>query len=164
MALRKTTYEKLCQRLGELDKERREVLKALKNSPEFILKHVNDTLKVFATNGQWFARKNAKGEHAYFRLTGFVLNEKKVNSTDRGSVLIGGTLTWDYFDYQATERKQAVEQVQISAFNDIEPQILNGRFHVPQFSEKTIMKTVLTAKKKELEDQLKKVKAEIAAV
>jgi hypothetical protein len=164
MALRKITYEALCKRLGEVDKERREILKALRNSPEYITKHVADTLKAFATNGNWFARKNAKGEHAYFRLAGFVLNDKKITQTGRGSVLVSATLTWDYFDYQATEKKKSVDQIQISAFNEIEEQILNGRFHVPEFSEKKVMKTVLTAKKAELEDQLKKLKAEIAAI
>jgi hypothetical protein len=163
MALRKTTYELLCKELGTLDKRRREILNDLKKSPEFIIKHVNDLLKEFVTKGHWFSRKNEKNEFAYFRATGYVLNDKKLEQTDRGSVLIAGTITWEVYDYNST-KKEMVEPIRISAFNDIEPQILNGRAHAPKFSEKSIIKNILAAKKKDLEEQLKKLKLEMAAI
>jgi ATP/maltotriose-dependent transcriptional regulator MalT len=164
MALHKTTYEKLLKRLGALDKERREILKDLRNSPEFITKYVNDLLKEFIAQKKWVVRKNAKGEESYFSLKTFVLNDKSLTKTDRGSVIINGTLTWENYDYNATEKRLATETIAISAFNEIENQILNGRTYAPKFNEKVIQKNVLTAKKKLLEEELKKVKTELAGI
>jgi len=161
---KRTEYEKLCQRLGELDKERRVVLSALRKSPEFIVKYVNDTLTAFVTQQKWFKRLNAKGEESYFRLQKFTINGGKAWQSDRGSVLLPIKLEWDYYDYNAIEKKQNIENVSISAFNEIERQVLNGRLHAEGFNEKSIHKKVLTARKKELEEQLKKVKSDLALV
>jgi len=113
---------------------------------------------------KWFKRLNAKGEEAYFKLNAFTLNGGKPYQTDRGSVLIPIKLEWDFYDYNAIEKKTNVENTTISAFNEIEKQVLNGRLHAEKFNEKTIQKKVLNAKKKDLEDQLKKVKADLALV
>lgn len=164
MASRQTTYEKLCQRLGELDKERRTILQQLRNSPEHITKHLNDKLTDFINRQLWFTRSNAKGEKAYFRLNNYAIDHKKVNNTKHGSVLIPVTLSWDYYDYAATEKKVSSEPIAISAFNEIDAQVLNGRVHAPDFSEKKVLKTILTQKKTALEAQIKAIKAEIASI
>lgn len=161
---RTTEYEKLCKRLGELDKERREVLKALRDNPQYVLKIVNDKLNNFIKNGQWYSRKNALNQESYFSLVSFTIIEKSIKKTEHGSIIIKVDLTWDYYDYISTEKKKAVEGVLISAFNEIDQQILNGRQLASKFSENVIKRNILTAQKKELEEKLKKIKEEIAKV
>lgn len=164
MAVKKLTYEKLCQKLGELDRERRTILQQLRNSPEHITKHLNDKLTEFVNKQLWFTRSNAKGENAYFKLRSYTIDNKKINNTKHGAVLIHVILSWDYYDYAMTEKKIASEPVVISAFNEIDTQVLNGRVHAPNFSEKDVLKTILTKKKADLEAQLKAIKSEIASI
>lgn len=164
MALRKSTYESHLKRLGELDKERRTILNAIRNAPEYVLKHVHDKLIGFIKNENWFVRKNGKNEEAYFHLLSYTIDQKTLGKTDRGSVLVNVALEWEKYDYDNTEKKKITENVQISAFNEIDNQILNGRVHTPNFSEKVIQKNILTTKKKQLEDQLKLIKTQLASV
>ena len=163
MAPKKSTYETLCKRLGELDKERREILKQLRNSPEFIVKLLNDKLVEFTTSPNWFIRKTEKGEQ-YFKLVGFVIVPKTLSLTDKGSALVEVKLSWDLYDSNNLEKKKTEETVKISAFNEIDNQILNGRVVAPKSSEKMIQKNILTEQKKALEEQLKKIKSQLLAV
>lgn len=164
MAPRKSTYETLCKRLGELDKERREILKQLRNSPEFIIKFLNDKLVGFTNSETWFVRKGTTQGDSYFKLVGFVINPKTLGLTDKGSALVDVTLTWEVFANNSVEKQKITESVKVSAFNEIENQILNGRVLAPKFSEKVIQKNILTEQKKALEEQLKKIKSQLLAV
>lgn len=163
MTTKKSAYATLCKRLGELDTERRKILNELRNSPEHIIKLVNDKLIGFTTNANWFLRKAEKGE-SYFKLVGFVILSKSLALTDRGSAIVEVKLTWECYDSNNIEKKKVDETIKISAFNEIDNQILNGRVHAPKFSEKTIQKNILTEQKKQLEEQLKKVKSQLLSV
>lgn len=164
MAPRKSTYETLCQRLGALDKERREILNQLRNSPEFIIKILNDKLIGFTKNANWFIRKGTTQGDSYFKLVGFIINNKSLNLTDRGSALVEVRLTWEVYSHNSLEKTKIEESVKVSAFNEIDNQILNGRVLAPKFSEKVIQKNILTEQKKALEEQLKKIKNQLLAV
>lgn len=164
MATRKSTYETLCQRLGALDKERREILNQLRNSPEFIVKLVNDKLIGFTNNGHWFIRKGTTQGDTYFKLVAFVIIPKTLGITDKGSALVDVKLTWEVYGHNNLEKTMMEESVKLSAFNEIDNQILNGRVLAPKFSEKVIKKNILTEQKKALEDQLKKIKDQLLTV
>lgn len=169
MPVRKTPsqYERLTKRLGELDKERRTILNELRNSPEAVLKYVTDNLTAFINGKVWFKRNTADGDQ-YFRLKTFEL-DKSVHrpastTTKHGSILFPLLLTWDAYLPNNPDLLPRVEHVQISGFNDVETQILNGRKPAPEFNEEKVKKIQLTAKKKELETELKKIKAELAVI
>lgn len=164
MATRKSTYDQLNKRLGALDKERRDILRQLRNSPEHIIKLVNDKLKSFIEGNKWFLRKGDVQGDSYFNLVGFVILAKSIALTDKGSALLSVTLTWNYYNAMSVEKKSTTETVQISAFNEIDNQILNGRVLAPKFSEKVVQKNILTEQKKNLEEQLKKIKNQLLAV
>ncbi len=161
-----STYESLCQRLGKADAERRAVLKLMKQTPEFVSKYLQDSLKSFIASGQWFSRTNAKGELAYFKLVGYTFGGKETvaSITKKGSTLISVNLEWDYYDYNAVSKKKATEQLTISVFNDIEGQILNGRKQASSFDEKKLLRAQLTEKKKKLEEELKTLKLELTKI
>lgn len=164
MATRKSTYETLCKRLGELDKERREILKQLRNSPEFIIKLLNDKLVGITTSPDWYIRKGTTQGDSYFKLIGFVILPKTLALTDKGSALIDVKLTWEVYGHNSLDKTKVEESVKVSAFNEIDNQILNGRVLAPKFSEKTIQKNILTEQKKALEEQLKKIKNQLLSV
>ncbi len=161
------TYERLCKRLGELDKERRTILNDLRNSPEAILKYVSDNLTAFINSKVWFKRTTNEGDQ-YFQLQNFELDKTvhrtSISTTKHGSVVIPFLLTWECYLANSADKINKVEHASVSAFNDLETQILNGRKPAPEFDEKKVKKIQLTAKKKELEAELKKLKAELASV
>lgn len=169
MPTRKTPsqYERLSKRLGELDRERRTILNELRNSPEAVFKYVTDNLTAFINNKVWFKRNTAEGDQ-YFRLKMFELDKTvhrpPVTTTKHGSILFPLLITWDSYLPSNPEQIQRVEHVQISGFNDVETQILNGRKPAPEFDEEKVKKLQLTAKKKELETELKRIKAELATI
>jgi hypothetical protein len=164
MAVRKSTYETLCKRLGELDKERREILKQLRNSPEFIVKFLNDKLVGITTSSNWYIRKGTTQGDTYFKLVGFVIHPKTLSLTDKGSALVDVKLSWEVYSSTSLEKTKVDESVNVSAFNEIDNQILNGRVLAPKFSEKMIQKNILTEQKKALEEQLKNIKKQLLAV
>lgn len=157
-------YGKLCQRLGALDKERREILRQLRNSPEYIIKIVYDKLRDFTANNYWFIRKATAQGDSYFRLIDFDIVSKSFALTDGGSAILEVKLNWDVYNHNNLDKIKVSESIKISAFNEIDNQILNGRVHAPKFSEKVIQKNILTEQKKQLEEQLKKVKSQLLSV
>jgi len=177
----KTSYEALSKQLGALDKERRAVLTKLKQTPEYALQHLKQVMTGLVTAGlkRWYTRTNDKGQTAYFNLVGFEIlptttaakiNYRKtkvvaaVDVTPNNSVLTKIRLKWKLYDYGAVMTSEFNEEITISIFNEIEPQVLNGRKEAVKFDEKTLIKASLAEKKKVLEDQLKKIKNEIALI
>jgi hypothetical protein len=156
-------FESLCKRLGELDAERRKVIKDLKSSPEYVTKYVTSILDAIIKNGTWYARKSQKGE-AYFKLVTYNFNSKTPHITKTGSAVYTVTLDWEHFPVDATEKVNVSEVIEISAFNDLDKQVFGERTVATKFSEKDAVKKVLNARKAELETQLKKLKDEISAI
>jgi hypothetical protein len=173
----------LAQRLGQLDKERREVLNQLRKTPEYSIQYLKQALDsiISENSSRWYSRSNAKNENAYFKLVSYEIvpvtptrrtsrkltapvKQVTINITKHKSVLTKVKLNWKYFGYNATSITDQSEEISISVFKDLVPQILNGRVLAKKFDEKSIVRATLTAKKNELEAQLKKVKDEIAAV
>lgn len=165
MSSRRTTYEKLCQRLGQLDKERRTIINQLKSTPELSIKYLRNQLDAFVKRGQWFSRKNAKDEFSYFKLIKFKFDEKGITQSEtKKRTMLHVALEWEYYDYNTPTKAKAIEQVVISVFNDIETQVLNGRVAATGFDEKSLLKEQLTLRKKQLEEELKSIKGEIALI
>lgn len=162
MRTKTSTYAELCKRLGQLDHERRDIINQLHNSPEYIVKYVNDKLNTFVKNKNWFTRLNNKNENTYFSLSSFGIDDKSLKKTTKKSVLINVTLVWNVYD--ETIKKVITENITISAFNEIDNQILNGRQLAPNFSEKEVQKNILNQQKIQLEQQLKKIKSDLAAL
>jgi predicted transcriptional regulator len=162
-----TIYQNLCKELGRIDAERRAILKRLKQTPEFVSKYLADTLNAFIVKKSWFARSNAKGEQAYFKLVGykFTGNGEAIKLSDvKAKNLISVDLEWDFYDYNTVSKKKSVEHVFISVFNDIEKQILNGRKEANSFDEKKLLKAQLTEKKEKLKAELKELEAALKTI
>lgn len=174
------TGQSLTQRLAVLDKERQAVILEIKKTPAYALTHIKQVLNGFIDNNKakWFARSNEKGETAYFKLVSFeilptttVVKEKfakkrvaaEVETTKHGSVLAKIKTKWEKYPYGEIVKVNVNEEHNISIFNDIDGQILNGR-KLAEFNEKKLLKDSLDSKKKKLEEELKKVKADIAAI
>lgn len=161
----RTSFENLCKRLGDLDRERRTIIKQLKATPQYTVKYLRNQLDAFVKNGQWFSRKNKKEELSYFKLVGFAFDEKGITHSDtKKRTMLHVELQWEYYDYNTPTKAKANEQIVISVFNDIESQILNGRVAAVDFNEKSLLKAQLTLRKKQLEDELKTIKGEIALI
>lgn len=173
--------ETLSQQLGRLDKERRAVLNQLRQTPEYCIQYLKQALDSIVSDNvsRWYSRGNAKKETAYFKLlsyeilptttlkkVGYSKGEvpAKVRITKNKAVLAKVKLTWKFMGYNATELVDQTEEINISVFNDLVPQILNGRVLAKKFDEKAVVRATLNAKKKELEAQLQKIKDEIATV
>ncbi len=172
----------LVKKLGELEKERRKILKELRQTPEYSLMYLKQMLDGFiaANVKNWYSKSNAKGALAYFKLISYEILPTttlttgpkylrksipaKVDITKNKSVLIKLKLNWKLWDYNAIEITDHTEEINISLFNDLQTQILNGRILNTKFDEKYVIKATLTSKKKELEDQLKKIKDELATI
>lgn len=179
----KHSFENLSKRLGALDKERREILDLLKKSPENCMRLLKQLLDGFvATNSKsWFSRENDKGQSSYFQLVSYEITPTtnrsirsgkqlastpatSLTKTKHNSMLAKVKLIWTVYAYDATKKLEQTEFIDISIFNDIEKQILNGRKRSTTFDEKSLVKAALKVKQKALEDQLKAVKGEIAAI
>lgn len=176
----KTDFETLSQRLGVLDKERRNIILKLKNTPNYALQHLKQVLGGFMSDNstKWYSRTNEKNEMSYFKLVSFEIIpttttvkkgyiKTKISAPidiKNNSVLTKIKLNWEFYNYGSVIKDVKIEEINISIFNDIEPQILNGRKPVVKFNEKKLVAAALLEKKKTLEDELKKVKCEIALI
>jgi len=163
--MKKTSFETLSQRLGVLDRERKAVILDLKKTPEYASKHLSQVLNSFKADNasKWFVRTNAKGESSYFKLVEFELMGK-ATETKHHSTLTKVRTVWDVYTYGSLTKGKSIEEFNVSIFNDLEAQILNGRKLATDFNEKKLVKESLTEKKKQLEEELKKLKAEIACL
>jgi hypothetical protein len=162
-----SVYEKLCKDLGRVDTERRAILKRLKQTPQFVSKYLNDTLTSFIKTQSWFSRTNAKGELSYFKLVGFKFGGKPnaAEITKNGSTLISVDLEWEWYDYNSVSKQKCVEKdIQISVFNDVDKQVLNGRKEASSFDEKKLLKAQLTEKKEKLKAELKALELELKTI
>lgn len=157
------TYQSLCKELGRVDAERRAILKRMRQTPEFVSKYLIDTLNTFIQTKSWFSRTNIKGEHSYFKLVDFNFAGKE-KITEKGKNLINVNLIWDYYDYNSVTKQRAVEVVNISVFNDVEKQVLNGRKEANSFDEKKLLKAQLTEKKLKLKEELKALELELKSI
>lgn len=177
----KTEFETLSKKLGALDKERRVILSKLKSTPEYAIQHLKQVLNGFLTENstKWYSRANEKGEMAYFKLLSFEIIpttttikkgyiKTKISATidvkKHNSVLTKVKLKWEFYNYGAVVKQTNEEEINISIFNDVGPQILGGRKPVVKFNEKKLVAAALLEKKKSLEDELKKIKNEIASI
>lgn len=174
--------ESLFKRLGELDKERRKVLNEISSSPEYATHFLKQALAVLLVEhkNKWYSRQNDKNQSSYFKIMSVeqVPLDKSTRLPRGTNKKLGGDLTlskskkvlakikvqWVVWGYAAVELRTETEEIDISVFKDIVPQILNGRTLATKFDEKKVIKTTLDAKKKEIEAQLAKVNSEIAAL
>jgi len=164
MAIKISSFERLSKRLGEIDKERREILKQLKATPELGVKFLSDMLKSFInTNStKWFLREGEKSGISYWRLQSFKITENKPAVTARTkALLVNVDLEWEVYAADGTKIIKS-EVIKMSAFNDVEGQILNGRRQASASDVKRVLKLALTEKKKKLEEDLKSLKEELA--
>lgn len=165
MAITNKTYQSLCKRLGELDKERRQILQQLKQTPELGMKYLQDMLTSFVNQNsvKWFYRKGEKEGYSYWKLIGFTITDKTPKVTHRKkAILVNVDLEWEVYRESSNSKSKLSEQVKISAFNDVEGQVLNGRKEATASDAKKLIKLALTEKKNTLEEQLKALKAELA--
>jgi hypothetical protein len=149
-------YEKLSKELGRVDKERRAILEKIKKTPEYVLKHLQNLLIGFVTANQWLSNTNAKGEQAYYKLVGFNIPKQAENGTvtKHGSNLIIVNLEWDHYPYGLALKEKKTERLEISVFNDIDKQIMNGR-KPTTVDEKKMLKAELTTQKEKLKAEIK---------
>lgn len=180
-------FESLSKRLGAIDKERKQILQDLKSTPEFCIQYLNQLLNGIIEGGskKWYSRTNDKKQQAYFQLESFEIIKENypvarrrspmgrgaavppsapVKFSQNKKVLVKVKLVWKLYNYGASLQTKSKEIIQVSIFNDIEPQVLNGRVLATTFDEKHFVKLALNEKKSHLENELKKIKAEIASI
>lgn len=179
--------QSLSQRLATLDKERKAILLEIKKSPQYVLQHLGQILNNFVAENtvKWFSRTNDKDQVSHYRLLSyelmptttevktpkFHLNKRlteKVSSpveiTKNKSYIAKVKTKWEVYAYGAVTKTTVEEVHDISVFNDLDGQILNGRKQATKFDEKKMIKEGLNERKIMLEKELKKLKADIAAI
>jgi len=160
-----TQFELLSKELGRVDKERREILNKMKQTPEFIAKYLKTLITSFIEKKQWFSNANAKGELSFFKLIGFNLGVPAHSAaiTKHGSALISVELIWEHLPAGSYVREKKTETVIISVFNDLDKQILNGK-KIAIVDEKKLLRTQLMEKKAQLKEQIKSLELELKSI
>lgn len=158
------SVEKLRQRLGALDNERRLLMETLRNHPENITIFTRQTLEQMINSKYWFQKETTKGK-VYAQLTAVEVDKpltKVKNSTTVAAhrrPIVTAKLTWNQVSEENPATVSITSKIIISVFSEIEPQILNG-FKRTELTDKSVMTAILDLKEKALLEQIRLIKEE----
>ena len=154
MAVTKVSkLESLFKRLGEIDKERRQIFEDIKKSPEGVIKLARNYFDEFIKSNKWFLQEGEKNKK-YKRLNSYVIkNEKPFLSSAKQRPQLQVEIEWLVYDEKLTSETNIKQTVMISVFSDLETQIRNG-MKIVQMDEKTLRKKLLNTKKLALKKEL----------
>lgn len=152
--------EKLTKRLGQLDLERRQIFDALRNNPQNIILMTKQMIEGLVKSKSWYEKKTEK-TIVYSQLVSYEIKSKSPSMTlAKRKPIVSIDFVWNqYSDISTSASVQVKTSATISAFNEIEPQILNG-FKPTVLDEKQIKKTILDLKEKNLLAQIAEIKKE----
>jgi len=181
--------QSLTQKLATLDRERKAIILEIKKSPQYVLQHLGQILTSFVAENttKWFSRSNDKNQVSHYRLISYELvpiekrqttpnpyrgrltrpeieSSSPLEVTKNKSYIAKVKTKWEVYAYGAVIKTTIEEVHDISVFNDLDGQILNGRKLATKFDEKKMIKEDLSERKRMLEEELKKVKADIASI
>ena len=161
MAIKQTikSIDKLRAELGQIEARRRQIFEILRDDPENIILYTEQTLNSMIQNKTWFEKITTKGS-VFAQLSSFKVTTKNTSHlVNSRKPIVEANLSWNQYSEQTSVVSIIESKVSISAFNEIEPQILNG-FKRTSLTEKEIKIKTLDLKEKFLLEQIKQIKEE----